>query len=393
MTSRLPGAEIVVVGGGVIGASIAWHLTRLGVPDVLVLDREPLPGAGSTGRATGGYRATFATEPNIRLSLLARDTLRAFAETFECEPVYRPVGYLWVARSPAMHRTLAEANAVQRACGLSEAEMVGPDEVYRRNPAIGRDETITGALWCPTDGYVRPLGILAGFRVAAERQGARFEYGTPVTGLRMERGPDARRVTGVRTPAGVIGCDLVVNAAGAWAAQVARWAGVELPVLPLRRQAAITRPTDVLPDDMPMTLWADDGFHVRVRDGRVIYAWPSPGAADDEWSTAVEDDWVHLAERTAGERIPALRGVGVDRGGCWAGLYEVSPDRRPIIGVGTGCTNLLLANGSSGHGVMHSAAIGLLAAEIATGAAPSLDLRWFSPDRFEHGDSYGDELL
>src|SRR5690606_37487966 len=125
--------------------------------------------AGSTGRATGGYRATFATEPNIRLSLLARQTLRAFAELCGCDPVYDPVGYLWLARSPAMRSILAEANARQRICGLGEAEMLEPDDAYRLNPALGRDAALAGALWCPTDGYVRPVEMLGGYRQAAER--------------------------------------------------------------------------------------------------------------------------------------------------------------------------------------------------------------------------------
>src|SRR5690606_19858777 len=128
-------------------------------------------------------------------------------------------------------------------------------------------------------------------------------------------------------------------------------------------------------------------------DGRAIYAWPSPGDPANEWSTAVEPGWVDAAERTAHERMPALRGVPVDRARCWAGLYEVSPDRRPMIGAAPGCSNLLLANGSSGHGVMHSAAIGRLVAELVTGADPSLDMRWFAPDRFSRGDSCGEELL
>ena len=387
------GAGAVVIGGGVIGASLAWHLTRSGLRDVLVLDRASVPGAGSTGRATGGYRATFATEPNIRLSLLARETLRSFAETCRCEPVYDAVGYLWVARSAAMLRTLAVANELQRACGLSEAEVVGAGDVHRLNPAVGPDDAIEGALWCPTDGYVRPVQMLAGYRAAAEREGARFEYGVEATGLRIHDEGGARRVTAVETSAGPIGCDLVVNAAGPWAARVAMWAGVELPVVPLRRQVAITAATGALPPDMPMTLWADDGFHVRMRDGHAIYAWPSPGDPADEWSTAVEDDWVQAAEQTAHARIPALRGVPVDRARCWAGLYESSPDRRPIIGPAPGCGNLLLANGSSGHGVMHSAAIGRLVAELATGQSPSLDMAWFAPDRFARGVSFGDELL
>ncbi|MDQ2669062.1 MAG: FAD-binding oxidoreductase [Gemmatimonadota bacterium] len=385
-----PGAAAVVIGGGVIGASVAWHLARLGMRDVLVLDRATAPGAGSTGRATGGYRATFATEPNIRLSLLARETLCRFPEWSGGAAVYHPVGYLWIARSEAMLATLRGANALQRRCGLTEAEIVRPDDVYRLNPAVAPDAEIRGALWCPTDGYVRPLEMLAGYRTAAEREGARFAYGVEVTGLRIGAGG---AVAAVRTASGDVACSLTVNAAGPWAAQVAAWAGVALPVKPLRRQVAITEPTTALPPHMPMTLWADDGFHVRVRDDRVLYAWPTPGDPANEWSVAVDGDWVGQAERTAHERVPVLCGVAVDRARCWGGLYEVSPDKRPIIGPAPGVPNLLLANGSSGHGVMHSAAIGRLVAELATGASPTLDPAPFAPDRFERDDAVGAELL
>ncbi len=388
---RLPaGATAVIIGGGVIGASVAWHLTRLGVRDVLVLDREPVPGAGSTGRATGGYRATFATEPNIRLSLLARETLRRFHELCGVsEPVYQPVGYLWIARAEATLALLRAAHALQRRCGLDEAEIIPPDDVYRLNPAVGRDPAIRGALWCPTDGYVRPLELLAGYRAAAEREGARFEYGVAVNGVLLESG----RVVAVQTGDGLVGCDFVVNAAGPWAALVAGLAGVELPVTPVRRQAALTVPTAALPPDMPMTLWADDGFHVRSRDGRALYAWPDEGDADDPWGTSSTPEWVAEAERTAHERLPVLRGVAVDRDRCWAGLYEVSPDRRPILGAAPGCANFLLANGASGHGVMHSAAIGRLVAELATGTPPSLDPAPFAPERFVTGGVGDGELL
>lgn len=378
-------AGVVVVGGGVIGASTAWHLTRLGVRDVLVLDREREAGSGSTGRATGGFRSTFATRPNIELSLLARETLRRFPELVGSDPVYRPVGYLWIARSDAVLATLADANALQRSAGVPEAEIVAPADVYRLNPALAPDDAVRGALWCPTDGYVRPLAILDGFRRSASAAGAVFSYGEEVTAL-PEPGVV---VTGRRR----VRCDVVVNAAGAWAARVGALAGIAIPVEPVRRQVAITAPTDALPADMPMTLWADDGFHLRVRDGRVLYAWPTPGDPDDAWSTAVDPAWVEQAARTARERVPALAGVPVDLPGCWGGLYEVSPDRRPLIGRAAGRPDLVLANGSSGHGVMHAAAIGRLVAELVTGRPPSIDPAPFDPGRFARGTAGAAELL
>jgi sarcosine oxidase subunit beta len=377
-------AEVVVVGAGVIGASVAYHLARAGVRDVLVIERAPGPGRGSTGKATGGFRAQFATEVNVRLSLLSRGKLRRFEEETGVDPGYRTVGYLWLARSEATLAMLREAQAVQHRCGLDEAVTVPPEEIARINPAVATDDLV-GAAWCPTDGYLRPLEIVRGYVEASRRLGVRFAYGVDCCGFRPCDLGDCRRIDAVRTSAGEVACGAVVNAAGAWAAVVAREAGVDIPVAPLRRQVAITAPTDALPPDAPMTIQADDGFHLRVRDGRVLYAWPTPGDPADRWSTAVEDAWVEEAARKAARRVPALAGVPVDRAACWAGLYEASPDRLAILGMAPGVSNLCLVNGSSGHGVMHGPALGQLAAECLTHAASSMDVSALSPGRFAGG--------
>lgn len=374
-------AEVVIVGGGVIGASVAWHLARGGCTDVLVLDAAPGPGQGSTGRATGGFRAQFGSVPNIRLSLLSRDALRRFEDDTGVDPGYQPVGYLFLARHAAELEVLLEAQALQHAEGLHEARRVDADEARALNPAI-RGE-VAGGTFCPTDGYIRPLQILRGYVEAAERLGARFAFGRGCTGLRMEGG----RVRGVRTPAGEIAAGCVVNAAGAWAAGVAEMAGVHLPVRPLRRQVALTEPCTLLPAGMPMTIFCDDGFHLRVRDGRVLLLWPDEPAGPDPFAAAVEDAWVDEVVRRARERLPCLRDAAIDRAGCWAGLYEMSPDHHVLLGAAPGVPNLYLANGSSGHGVMHAPAIGQLLAEIILhGAARSMDTHPLRPGRFDDGE-------
>jgi sarcosine oxidase subunit beta len=168
---------------------------------------------------------------------------------------------------------------------------------------------------------------------------------------------------------------------------VAAWAGVTLPVTPLRRQAAATAACDLLPETMPMTIFAGDGFHLRVRDGRVLLLRPTPGAAGRPFDDSVEPAWVQEVAEVACRRLPVLSRVPVDPGACWAGLYEMSPDRHAILGPAPGCSNLFLANGSSGHGVMHAPALGQLLAEIISdGTASSLDVRSLRPTRFEEGD-------
>lgn len=374
-------ADVAIVGGGVVGASVAYHLARAGCTDVVVLDAAPRPGEGSTGRATGGFRAQFSSVPNVRLSLLARDALRRFAEETGVNPGYAPVGYLFLATSTAGLDVLLQAQALQHAEGLHEARPVDADGARAINPAIAGE--IAGGTFCPTDGYIRPLEILRGYTEAAQRLDVRFAYDSPCTGVRMEGG----RVRAVRTRDGEIAAGGVVNAAGPWAACVAGFAGVDLPVRPLRRQVAITAPCALLPADMPMTVFCDDGLHLRMRDGRVLLLQPDEPAGNDPFATAVEDGWVNAVARRARERVPCLRDVAIDRAGCWAGLYEMSPDHHVLLGPSPKVPNLYLANGSSGHGVMHAPALGLLLAEIILhGNARSMDVHPLRPERFAEGE-------
>ena len=373
--------EVVVIGAGVIGASVAWHLATLGVRDVLVVDRGREPGGGSTGRATGGFRAQHATEINVRLSLLARDKLLRFREEVGVDPGYRPCGYLWLAQSVDQLEELRAAQAAQHSAGLREARMVGPDEIGSLNAAVSLDG-IAGGAFCPTDGFLRPLEVLRGYLEAAQRLGVRVLFGGDVTQVRRGR---SGRIESLEIDGSQVAPGTVVNAAGAWAEAFGRLAGVEVPVTPLRRQVAVTVPCSALPEDMPMTLWTGDGFHLRVRDGRVLLLLPSP-AAEDPFSLEVDDGWLGQVARVAGRRIPRLAGVPLDRPRCWAGLYEMSPDRHALLGRVPGCENLVLVNGSSGHGVMHAPALGALVAElIAHGEARSLDVRALRPSRFAEG--------
>jgi sarcosine oxidase, subunit beta len=375
-------ASVAVIGGGVVGASVAYHLALRGWRDVVILDRAAAPGEGSTGRATGGFRAQYGTAVNVRLSLLAREKLCRFEAETGVDPGYAPRGYLWIA---ANERELAELRAgqrVQHAEGLHEAEELGPEDVRRLNPALAPDG-IAGGVFCPTDGFIRPLRILEGYLAAGARLGVRVEWGTAVTGLVLGRDGCISAVRTTREPVGV---SAVVNAAGPWAATVAEWAGVELPVRPLRRQAAATAPSDALPETMPMTIYAGDGFHLRVRDGRVLLLRPTPGVAGRPFDAYLDPDWVREVTATAHARVPVLRDVPVDPDACWAGLYEMSPDKHAILGRAPGCDNLFLVNGSSGHGVMHAPALGQLLAEIMSdGAASSLDVASLRPSRFVEG--------
>jgi len=371
---------VVVLGAGVMGASVAWHLARRGVK-VVVLDRGPGSGSGSTARATGGFRAQYATHINVRLSLLARARLQTFAEDTGVDPGYAPHGYLWLAGSERELVALANARRVQHEAGLLEATAVSGDDIQRLVPALA-GEGIVGGAFCPTDGFLLPLRILEGYLGAAARMGVEVRWGVEVTGLELDNG----RVTAARTAAGRIVCGAAVNALGPWAAGIMADTGFELPVAPLRRQVAATVPTRALPADTPMTIFLGDGFHFRVRDDRVLLLWPTPGVAGRPFDATIEPGWVSEVTARAHARVPVLRGVPIDPAASWAGLYEMSPDKHAILGATPGIPNLYLINGSSGHGVMHAPALGELLAEIlCDGHATTLDTAPLAPERFAAG--------
>jgi sarcosine oxidase subunit beta len=376
-------ASVAVIGGGVIGASVAYHLAARGWRDVVILDRSAGPGEGSTGRATGGFRAQYGTPINVRLSLLAREKLCRFEAETGVDPGYSQAGYLWLGADEQELAALREGQRIQRAEGLGEAVEVGPDDVARLNPALAGDG-IAGGVFCPTDGFIRPLRMLEGYLAAGARLGVRVEWATEATGFSLR--PDGT-ISAVLTTRGPIGVAAAVNAAGPWAAAVAERAGVALPVTPLRRQAAATVPCDLLPERMPMTIFAGDGFHLRVREGRVLLLWPTPGVANRPFDASLDPGWVRQVAAMAHQRVPVLRRAEIDTAACWAGLYEMSPDKHAILGPAPGCPNLFLVNGSSGHGVMHSPALGQLLAEIMSdGRATSLDVHPLRPTRFAEGD-------
>jgi sarcosine oxidase subunit beta len=368
MTMRT--AEVLIAGAGVIGASIAHHLATRGVRNIVVVDRAAHFGAGSTGRATGGFRAQFPTAPNVRLSLLSREQLLRFRDETGVDPGFAQHGYLFLTRSAAVLEALRQAIAVQHDCGARDARIISAEEARAINPFI-EDEALIGAAFSPADGFIKPLEILRGYAESAQRLGVEFVFDSDVRGF--TRACD--RIAIVRTSAGDFAAEVVVNAGGAWAASMC---GV--PVTPLERSVLPTVETDVLPASMPMTIWTDDGFHLRVRDHRVLLLAPPESFAS--------------VEEVARSRVPVLREVAVDRAHAWSGLYEMSPDRHVILGRSPEYENLFLACGSSGHGVMHSPAIGQLLAEMITGAPTAIDVHALRPSRFAEGEAIeGPELL
>lgn len=357
-------ADVVVVGGGVTGASIAFHLAEAGVRDVVVLESGRL-GSGSTGRAMGGMRAQFADPLHIRMSLFSMALFEAFADVTGGSCGYLPHGYLLLATTPEHLTGLADAARIQRAAGLSDVEALTADEVARRLPFLECSD-VMGAAFRERDGFIDPIGLLNGFADAAMRAGCRFVESARVTAVRTAGGT----VVGVDTADRAFDAPVVVNAAGAWSAAVAGLAGIELPVQPLRRQLARTRPVPDVPAAMPMVIDLTNGFHFRP-DPRgsgppgLRIAGPDARPVQD-FETSFDREFLHPAISWATRRAPRLGPLTPDEPRCSAGLYAVSPDHHAILGEEAELRGFYEANGFSGHGVMHSPATGRILAELIT---------------------------
>jgi len=370
-------AEVVIIGGGIVGSSIAWHLTEAGCRDVLVLERETHQGKGSTGKSMGGVRAQFSTPVNIQMSLYSIPFYDTFEERLGHPSGYRAQGYLFVATSEA-HLAYLRANFERQvAMGLKTARLISAEDITHLYPQLRADD-IVGGSFCSTDGFVDPYSAMVGFMTRAAQQGARLWRDTEVTGITR----NGDRITGVETTRGPVAAGAVVNAAGPWAAQVARMAGVDLPVEPLRRMLVPTEPFDGFPRTAPMIIDMSNGFHFRPEGLGFLMAWNDPEETPG-YRTDFDPNFVEKVLTRAASRVPCFEEVAVNPKRAWAGLYEMTPDHHPILGAAPGVEGLFFANGFSGHGVMHAPATGKIVADIVLkGATDLVDAKLLDLARF-----------
>lgn len=366
-------APVVIIGAGCIGAAIAYHLGRMGVKGVVVLEREKFSGAGSTGKCAGGIRQQFSSEINVRISELSVRHYERFESEMGSDPVFFQVGYLFLLSDEPRWQAFQAQAEMQRGLGIP-VQTLSPEGAGAIVPQLEL-EGVLGATFCPTDGLGNPHEITQAYERRARDLGASFRFGAEATGLIRE----GRRVVGVSTAAGDFSTPLVVNAAGAWAAQVAAWAGVDLPVVPYRRHCFVTQPMAWVNERLPMVVDMKSGVYLHRESGGLLL-----GLADrDEpagFDTSTNWDFLEKIVEPAMERIPALGEAEIAHG--WAGLYEITPDHNAVLGAPDGVDGLLLANGFSGHGFMQAPAIGQLMAEWIVEGEPSLDLSDLRLERF-----------
>lgn len=377
-------AEILIIGGGVVGASVAFHLAERGARDVLILERAGSQGTGSTGRATGGVRAQFETEINIKMSLYSLEFFRRWE--YDCE--YEPRGYLFFAATEKGAQYLRQNVEKQRALGVTGVEIVDRQTISEICPILNCDDILAGSFGA-NDGFINPLAVMRGFTEKALEKGARIEFETEAAAIETRGG----KVRAVETNKGRIECEKVVLCAGAWVQALARTAGVELPVVPQRRQIVWARSESGLPENLPMVIDLETGFHFRpARDfvnpvrspNDVLFAYPDP-EEKDSFNTDFDPSFIDKVYERARSRSPFLYRTKPVREKCRAGLYENTPDHHAILG-GCAVEGLYFANGFSGHGVMHSPATGRALAEIILdGESRFLDVSCLSLERFEKG--------
>ncbi|MBP9656651.1 MAG: FAD-binding oxidoreductase [Candidatus Promineofilum sp.] len=376
--STLPStAQVVVIGGGVMGASTAYHLALRGMRDVVLLESQSFFGQGATGKCAGGIRYQFSTAINIRLSQLSLPMLSRFEEETGQPIDLRYPGYLLLATTEENVAEFRRNIALQHSLGVP-TEWLEAEEVRRRIPQVRTDDVLA-ATYHGGDGLADPNGVVAGYISAGRRLGVRAFTDAAVTGIEVTNG----RVTAVNTPLGRIACQTVVNAAGPWAGLVGKMAGVPIPITPVRRQIVTTSPLPKLDPNFPFVIdFAHSLYFHREGEGLLTgMSNPNQPAGFDE---SVDDDWELVHLEAAVERLPLLAKAGLQA--HWAGLYEVTPDAHPIIGRVPDLEGFIVVAGYSGHGFMHGPIAGLLVTEmILDGRAHTLDISELAYERFAAG--------
>jgi sarcosine oxidase subunit beta len=379
MTQELPKtADVVIIGGGVMGTSTAYHLARRGVKNVVLVEKESFFGVMSTGQCAGGIRHQFSSEINIRLSLESIRMLERFPEEMGQDIDLRFIGYFFLLTHEEDVAAFRKNVALQHSLGVM-TEWLEPHDIARRLPLMNL-EGVQAATVYERDGLIDPSSLVQGYVTNARRLGARLFTDAEAVGIRL----DAERIEAVETNQGVIQTPVVVNAAGAWAPQIGRMVGVDIPIQPVRRQIVVTTPIPQLPPDFPFVIFFHESLYFHPEGEGILTGKSNPNETPG-YKLDVDPDWemVHMDE--AMHRLPILEKAGLLS--HWAGLYEVTPDAHPILGRISTLEGLYLMAGFSGHGLMHGPVVGLLMAEeILDGGAHTVNIDPFRYDRFLRGE-------
>jgi sarcosine oxidase subunit beta len=368
-------AEIIIIGGGIIGTSIAYYLAQKKAKGVILLEKGML-GEGSTAKCAGGIRAQFSTEINIHFSLESLKTWNCFEEIMGVDLGFKRVGYLFLATTEDEWGVFKANAGLQKKFGIP-VDLLSTQEIRHRWPYLRVDD-LQGGTFCAWDGYAGPYEALSGFARGARQGGVKIYEGTEVLGISTKNG----KVSSVRTDKGDIASPIVVNAAGPYAALVGKMAGVGVPVQPYRRQLFFTAPFPWISDPIPLIIDFHRGWYFRREGAGLLISGPKDNLPSFNINVDY-DAMVEVAENSI-YRVPIMEKAEINRG--WAGSYEISPDNHAILGEFPGLEGFFLANGFSGHGFQHSPAAGKVMAELILGEKPSIDISCLSIERFRKGE-------
>ncbi len=378
MRSELPPkAQVVIIGGGIIGAGIAYQLTRKGINDVLVLEKGEIGAQGATSACLGGLRTQFSTAVNIRFSLISREVFRQFKNEFGIDLNFKPYGYLFLASTQKQWEVFKHMSRLMEGLKLP-VDLLTPQEVVQRWPFIRVDD-LSGGSYTMDDGFYGPMEALQAFVKKARQGGAVFLEKAPVTGISIS----GKSAVGVQTKSvHEIKADIIVNAAGPWAGEIAAMAGLDLPIAPLKRHLFFTDAFDEIPEVFPMMIDIDSGWYMKREGKGLILGGPT---GEKSFSHHVDFDAEEWTAVESIRRVPSLQRARIIRG--WVGHYELTPDHHAVIGAFPELKNFICAAGFSGHGFQHAPATGMVVAElIVNGHAETEDIHLLRPTRFREND-------
>ena len=369
-------ADVVIIGGGVMGASIAYHLARRGMKNIVLVEKEQFFGQGATGRCAGGVRYQFGTEINVKLSKLSLPMLERFKDEIGQAIDFRHTGYLFLLNSQKDIEQFRQNVAMQNKLGVKTEWLTG-DEIRKRLTIMKLDDVLAGT-FNPNDGLVDPNSVVMGYISAAAKLGVKAIPSTKVIGINVEN----EKVRGVATNKGTISTEIVVNAAGPWAGVIGEMTGVSIPITPLRRQILTTTPLPELPKDFPFVIDFAQSLYFHKEGDGVLTGMSNPNETPG-FDQTIDKNWELTHLEAAINRFPMLEKVGFVS--HWAGLYEVTPDAHPIFGE-TPVDGFYICAGFSGHGFMHGPIAGKLISEIIIdGQATTLDISMLDLNRFSEG--------
>ncbi len=369
-----PHASVVVIGGGVVGLSTAYHLARAGVERVVLVEQDEF-GSGSTCKAAGGVRAQFSDAVNIELGLRSLHTFENFKQEFDQEIDLHQVGYLFLLDQPHHVEAFEKNVALQNELGVT-SRMIDVAEAKRLSPLIDTSGLLAAA-WSPKDGHCTPESVVLGYASSARRAGARLLRGCPVTDILTDGGT----VTAVETSRGTIKTDTVICTAGAWSKQLGDMVGLDLPVLPLRRQILTTEPISGLDPHTPFTIDFSTSFYFHG-EGRGLLLGMSDPDETPGFKLSRSEDWLPRLGEAIERRAPKISEVGISGG--WAGLYEMTPDHNALVGEAPEVSRFLYATGFSGHGFLMGPAVGEVMRDLYLGHKPIVDITELDARRFNN---------